>query len=298
MPELKLVPRNEHLLRDAFQDFLLSREASLCSPRTIEYYRDCAGGFVSWAIAQGLDTPEAVKAQHVRAYISRVASRGVNDGTVHCHARATKTFLRFLVAEGYRQAHVSITMPRLSERRLPFLTANELGRVVEACRDARERCIVLMLADTGVRRAELLALNWEDVDLTTGAVRVEKGKGRKARTVVCGVYTRRALLKYRRTAPHEPTDALFTARGLCRLKGSGLRSILKRLGARSGMSLTAHALRRTFATLATRGGMNVFYLQALMGHSDLETTRRYVRLVRDDILDAHKQAGPVDHMLK
>jgi len=56
-------------------------------------------------------------------------------------------------------------------------------------------------------------------------------------------------------------------------------------------------LRRTFATLSLRAGMDVFQLQALMGHSSLEMTRRYVSLLDEDLIQAHKKHGPIDNLI-
>lgn len=297
MARLALVPRKEHLLSDAFQDFLLSRQASRCTSATLAYYADTAGGFVRWAIAQGVEDPAAIMGQHVRAYIAEVAGRDVSDGTLHCHARATKTFLRFLVAEGYRTDAIPVTLPRVAQKRLPVLNAGELRRLIDAAETVRDTALVLVLADTGVRRAEALALNWGDVDLaTTGLVRVRRGKGGKARTVVIGIRTRRALLKLRRSVSHADNDPLFqTGRG--RLKASGLRMVLKRTGARAGVTVTAHAMRRTFAVLSLRGGMSAIHLRDLLGHSDFEMVARYARLLEDDLQAAHEAAGPVDRLM-
>ena len=61
---------------------------------------------------------------------------------------------------------------------------------------------------------------------------------------------------------------------------------------------SAHALRRTFATLALKAGMNPLHLQGLLGHSSLEMTRRYVQMMDEDLVEAHRLYGPVDHALK
>jgi len=177
----------------------LSRRASLCTDASIAYYRDTAGGFVRWAIAQGIEGPTAISGQQVRAYIASVAARGVSDGTVHAHARATKTFLRFLAMEGYRKEAVPVTLPKVAAKRLPVLTPEQVRAVLGACRTARDTALVLLLVDTGLRRAEALSLTWGDVDLESGIVRLRSGKGRKARTVVAGVTCRRGLLRYRWT---------------------------------------------------------------------------------------------------
>ena len=74
----------------------------------------------------------------------------------------------------------------------------------------------------------------------------------------------------------------------------GLRSVLLRIGDRAGIKVTPHALRRTFATLSLRAGMNLIQLQALLGHSSIDMTRRYVELLDEDLLEAHKEHRPVD----
>jgi integrase/recombinase XerD len=62
--------------------------------------------------------------------------------------------------------------------------------------------------------------------------------------------------------------------------------------------IAPHALRRTFATLALKAGMNPLHLQGLLGHSSLEMTRRYVQMMDEDLVEAHRMYGPVDHALK
>ncbi len=81
------------------------------------------------------------------------------------------------------------------------------------------------------------------------------------------------------------------------LTSSGLRQALRRIGERAGFHITCLILRREFATLALRAGMNPLHLQALMGHTTLEMTRRYIQLARIDLLEAHNEHGPVDRLL-
>lgn len=67
-----------------------------------------------------------------------------------------------------------------------------------------------------------------------------------------------------------------------------------RLSDTSGLKVTAHALRHTFATLSLRSGMSPLHLQGLLGHADLTMVRRYVQMVEDDLVTAHEKHGPVD----
>jgi len=148
--------------------------------------------------------------------------------------------------------------------------------------------------DTGLRRSEACSLSWSDVDIPSGVVNVHRNKNKKARSVFIGVKTRRALLRYRRSISPEDNDALFQTQTGTRLTPSGFRQVLRRISEKSGIPFSAHDLRRTFATLSLKAGMNVLHLQSLLGHSSLEMTRRYVQMMKDDLVEAHKAHGPID----
>ena len=78
----------------------------------------------------------------------------------------------------------------------------------------------------------------------------------------------------------------------------GMQRLLYRLGERGGVDhCHPHTFRRTMALWSLRNGMNIFALQQIMGHSDLEVLRKYLALVGQDLEDAHREHGAVDHML-
>jgi integrase/recombinase XerD len=270
-------------LLDAYTDFILSRQAMLVSPGTLRWYGFTAGRFCKWLETQGVTRPDEVTARHVRAYLAELAPN-LADTTLHGQARAVKTLLLFWNAENYLPQVVKFEMPKLADKKLLVLDAEELKKVISSCKKVRDKALVMFLADTGVRRAELLALTWDDIDMQTGAVKVLRGKGGKFRTVFCGAKTRRALLKYRRELA-DREGRIFP------LTESGLGSLLNRVSGKAGMKITAHSLRRTFATLAVRSGMSLVHLSALLGHSSLEMTRHYVRLLVDDLQEAHRRVG-------
>ena len=73
------------------------------------------------------------------------------------------------------------------------------------------------------------------------------------------------------------------------IKPTGMQDVLKRLGERTGIKCNAHAFRRTFATESVRNGLNVFYVQSLLGHSSLTMTRIYAEQVSsEDAIKAYK----------
>ena len=286
-------------LQDAYTDFILSRQAALCTDETMSYYRYSCGPFIKWLEDQGVERPEQVSARHVRAYLAGLASRGNSDRTIFDRAGAIRTMVRFWYQENYTPQQFTFTMPKVAKKRLPSLDADSLQRVINACTNPRDKAIIMFMADSGTRRQETINLNWGDVDIQSGLVRVARGKGGKARSVVLGATTRRALLKYRKTVKDISDDApLFQAKGGGRFTGKGFREIFVRLSKRSGVQVNAHAMRRTFAILSLRAGMSPLHLQALGGWASLEMVRHYAQMVDDDLLQAHKQASPVDHLAR
>lgn len=283
-------------LRDAYTDFILSRQAMLCTQSTMQFYRFTTGVFLTWCELQGVTSPEEVTARYVRQYLAELATKGRKDTTLHANARAIRTLLRFWHNEGYIPLPVKFEMPKLAKKRLPVLSAEQLQTVIKAC-NVRDRAIVLLMADSGLRRAEVCALDWQDVDMQTGLVRVKQGKGRKDRSAVIGSTTRRALLAYRRTLGNYPDNLpIFRSRIGARLTGSGLLTVFRRLSRQTGVHITPHALRRTFVILSLRNGMDVLHLQAMLGHAGLEMVRHYAQLVDDDLLQAHRQHSPIDNL--
>jgi integrase/recombinase XerD len=189
-------------------------------------------------------------------------------------------------------------MPAVEKKQLLMLTPNEVQQVLKACLTLRDRMIILLLADSGIRKAEACALNWGDVNFECGLIRVLRGKGGKYRRVVIGDITRQILLDYRETGNHGPHDPLIQTRTGTRMTLSGMQSVFMRISERAGLKVTPHALRRTFATLSHRAGMDLLELQALMGHASLEMTKHYIHMLDDDLLEAHKEHGPVDKYLR
>jgi integrase/recombinase XerD len=283
-------------LLDAWTDFILSRQAMHCTPATLKNYQWTLGKFLAWLEQQGITAPQEVSARHVRQYLALYADK--SDWYLNGIARAIRTLLRFWHKEGYLPQPVTFDMPKVRQKRLPFLTAEQVSKLLSVC-NLREKALVLFMIDSGLRRQEVCNLKRADVDLQTGVVMVRQGKGRKDRLAVIGATTRRALLKYFASAPNQRPEApAFQTKNGNAFSPNGLRSLLLRVGKKAGIHLSPHALRRTFATLSLQNGMDIVSLQTLLGHSSLETTRRYIQWLDADLLEAHRLHSPVDHLKK
>lgn len=286
-----------YVLNDAYTDFILSRQALQCSPSTLEFYKFTAGRFLNWLELQAISEPGQIHARHIRAYLAELASQGLSEWTIHDNARAIKTLLRFWFAEKYISSEIQFQMPRVSQKRQPSLDANMLTQAISECQSIRDKAILLLMADTGLRRAETISLNWGDLDILSGLIRVRRGKGGKARSVVIGATTRRAIVAYRRTLDNPGEDsALFQTRDGGRFSAQGLLQVFRRLSKRTGLKFTPHVLRRTFVILSLRAGMDVLHLQALLGHASLDMVKYYAQMVDDDLLETHKTHSPIENL--
>jgi integrase/recombinase XerD len=160
---------------------------------------------------------------------------------------------------------------------------------------ARDRALVLFLLDTGLRVGEVTRLTIEDVNLELGEVLVGPyGKGIKSRPriVYLGKTARRAMWLYlsKHRADAKPSERLFE------MDGDTIRQLLRKLGERAGVkNVHPHRFRHTFAIMFLRNGGNIFFLQKLLGHANLEMVKVYLNIVQSDVSQAHSQASPADN---
>ena len=206
------------------------------------------------------------------------------------------------VAHGFHQAFLrrrplGLGRPRVATSRLRVkvpkrnilpLSVNEVARFWSSFRNARDLAIVGLMLLQGLRSAEVLALNRDDVLLSEAQLRVP-GKGNKLRLLPLAPETMQLLNHYLRLErPNPSTAALFVslkgrARGT-RMTPAGLRSLFRHHRQATGIQLAnPHRFRHTFASDMISGGVSLPALMQLMGHSDIQTTLIYVNVTPQDV---------------
>jgi len=176
-------------------------------------------------------------------------------------------------------------------------TAKTQGRRAYRARKptaARDKALILLLLDTGLRVSEAARLQVGDVDLVTGEIAIspyQSGKSR-GRHVFAGKATRRALWRY---LTGRRDGSLFLTQEGRAMDRNSIRLVLTRLGERAGVQRAhPHRFRHTFAIEYLRNGGDVFTLQRFLGHSSLDMVRHYLALAQTDAAAAHQKASPVD----
>jgi integrase len=177
---------------------------------------------------------------------------------------------------------------KVPKRNMVPLSVNEVARFWSSFRTTRDLAIVGLMLLQGLRSAEVLALNRDDVLLSEAQLRV-RGKGNKFRFLPLAPETVQLLEHYLRLErPHPCSAALFVslkgrARG-ARMTPAGLRSLFRHHRQTTNIKLAnPHRFRHTFASDMIRAGMSLPALMQLMGHSDIQTTLLYVQVTPQDV---------------
>lgn len=236
--------------------------------------------------------------------------RGISPGGEHGTLRAVRATFRWALGEELISTDPTkrISMPRLPKDPPPTAQPEEIRAALKAAATMemplRNKAILLVMLDCGLRLNEVIQLRVGDVDQKRGMVTVrgEVAKGGKPRVVPIGIRAARAVAAYERRErkpAFEHVEELFVSRIGAPLTHGAVHHLFVTLAKEIGVPrshLSPHAWRRAFAVGMLRGGVNLFELQRMMGHSTLEMTRRYTQLLPDDLQRAHLRASPADHL--
>ena len=229
--------------------------------------------------------------------------------TIQGYVRTLKAFYSWVVREGYLDGNPMrrISTPRTPKVIIDTFTDAHIRTLLSAVDvskplGVRDRCILLILLDTGVRLSELAGLRVSDIDLERGEFKVT-GKGHKQRIVPMGGTVQKSLWRYLnryRPAPSAPyVDSLLLNRSGAPMSADAIYRMVRRVGQRANIRrvrCSPHTFRHTFAKNYLLNGGDVFSLQKILGHSSLEVVRLYVNLATADVHSQHRKYSPVDMM--
>jgi len=157
----------------------------------------------------------------------------------------------------------------------------------------RNRLMLRVMLDSGLRLAEAAALRWRDVDLNTGKLMVRQGKGAKDRTLWLGDEDLKLLQHWRdrqaAAVGHAPEHIFTTMKGKP-VSSRYVQQMVKRYTARAGIEkdVHPHTLRHSFATDLYRDTSKIRLVQKALGHKDLSTTQIYTHIVDEELEAALK----------
>jgi integrase/recombinase XerD len=239
--------------------------------------------FLEFIRKEGKCHLEEITRSSLEGFVEQEQDRGMKPASVRGRLGCVNAFLRFLIEEGVVRHEVlskriTVKLPESLPRAMDPEDVKVLLGVID---NTRNRAMILMLLRTGMRIGELLALRLEDISLHEQKVMIhEANKTGVGRVVYFSADAREALLSWlKEKDPRE--DVLFYGRSVECLAYSTARVMFKKYLGKAGLlhkGYSLHSLRHTYATELLNAGMRLECLQPLLGHTNLEVTRRYARL--------------------
>ena len=306
-------------LASLVQGYILNCRCEGKSPSTVTTYEEHLRRFLNYCQQKGIpDQPGKLNACHLRDFLWYVASepvrwsgrpttarRPVGKSTVNHYHRVLSTFFRWVEKEELISENplAHLKPPKVEQKAVQALSQADVEALLDRCSPrkhigCRDRAIILVLLDSGMRVSELANLTIGDVDMKTGAVLIKNGKGGKQRLVRIGSAARKALWRYLALYRRGKSDRMFLTRDGEAMKASTCKLMVRRRGKDAGIpNVHVHRLRHTFAISFLRAGGDIFTLKYLLGHSSLVMVQNYLKsLNAEDAMKAHERCGPVDHM--
>jgi site-specific recombinase XerD len=304
------------LVSEAVRLFLQEKEVGGLSPRTVHWYKSCLDMFIEFTgdklVAKlSLDDGQRwiLHMMHGDRYEGHPHRRQITGAiaipTLNGRIRAIKNFSKYLEEEALTAEDVfrKLRQHKDTKRIVEVLSDEEKKRLIDAVKPdtwvgARMMVILALLIDTGMRVSELAGIEIEDIDYRQSRIKLH-GKGDKYRFVPIGPDTikciNRWLSRYR--DPDAMTRVLLLDRYGDGMSATAIQKAVKSLGRRVGIPrIHPHLLRHTFGTDWLIHGGDLFSLQTIMGHSDLDVTKVYVEMSRVQMDVKHQQVSPLSRL--
>jgi integrase/recombinase XerC len=302
------------------------------SAHTLRAYRRELEAFAEWleshvpaqadarsALVKEVLSVGRIEHTHIRAYLATLYDRGLSRASAARALAAIRSWFKWLARAGHieQNAAALVSTPKLPKHLPRVPSIEQMNRVVDSVRDdaaswpARDRAILELLYGCGIRNAELIGLNLDDIHWANEAMLV-RGKGQKQRYVPMGdaaalalrlyLAERTARLAAARSDGAARTPALFLnlqMRGLgtgrqARLTTRSVGRIVKRIAILRGLSsdVHPHTLRHAFGTHLLEEGADLRAIQELLGHERLSTTQRYTQLTTAQLAQVYDRTHP------
>ncbi len=286
--------------------FLLHQRGRDLSPNTIDHYQDSFADFarfcreVSYAPTASSLTTELF--HHFHRWLKETPTRAARQGTtqraplgVIGDLRDLRALVRWLQREGLLDPTVKVVVPAVPQTFFEIFSDEDLHLLMsckylvgESEQAVRNRAIVGLLLDSGMRLGELCGITLDKLDLDDRSVLV-LGKGRKLRYCYFSGPVAQLLKVWLRVRGDHP-GTLFE------LSPPGVQCLFKRMSAHTGLHVHPHKFRHTSATKMVRANMDLHSVKRILGHAQLATTEVYLSLSHEDLKAKHAVASPFEQL--
>ena len=269
--------------KDHLKRYILHKFRSNCKPNTIRVAFTNVVKFLKFIQSCSHSRLETLRRCDFEAFVEFEQARGMSAATLSTSLVSLYAFIRFLADEGVmsqqllkRKIHIKVPI------KLPkSIAADDEDRILAQIDKVRDKAMILLLLRTGMRIGELLKTTMQDISLEEQLIRIyESEKTGTGRVVFFSNDAAQALYQWLMKRDYWKTHLFHGPRDKA-LSYEAARAIFKKYVDKAGLSdkgITLHCLRHTYATGLLNAGMHIEVLRDLLGHHNLEQTRRYANL--------------------
>jgi site-specific recombinase XerD len=249
------------------------------SGHTVKAYMHILGHFTGWLNI----TLNEVTRKDMGSYVDHLLRKHLSPKTVICHLQTIRLFFDYLINdEGMGMSNpvtrISIRLPKPLPR---HLKDDQVAKLLRAVNDVRDKAMFMVMLRCGLRVEEVSHLTIDALDLPRSRLFVANGKGAKDRVVYLSKDARLSLDAYLKIRSSKLRNLFLVNKGRVRGTPISVRGIQKRIeyyAALTGVDVSCHSLRHTFATQLLNADADLSSIQDLLGHAHITTTQRYCRV--------------------
>ena len=258
------------------KSYLQKLELKKYANNTVKTYVSCFEDYINYYNNSDVDS---LNENDVRNYLEYLIKMNRSDSYINQAINSIKFYYETVL--GMPNRFYAIERPR-KKRKLPVvLSKKEILRIIESTNNLKHRCIISLLYSGGLRRSELLNLELTDIESDRMLIRIRDSKGNKDRYTLLSENVLIELRKYYKE--YKPKKYLFEGQNGGKYSANSVGKVVSNAGKQAGIKLpvSSHILRHSFATHILESGVDIRYIQLLLGHNSTKTTEIYTHVAKN-----------------
>lgn len=300
------------LINDVYREYMYEIKTKNYSERTIKGYKNNLNKFFNYCKSEfEVLELEEITHLHIRQYLNFLKNKNLSETYINTILKNIRSFYAYCYKEEYC-LNIAKKVSFLKEKKVVIesFTDAEVRKMLDAYKmdtymNARNKCIVAILIDTGVRNSELCDIT--NIDVKETVIHIF-GKGRKERIVPISPMLKKIMIKYERIREMYLKDSIvsydnyfLSYRGKP-LTVEAVERILKIAGQRArvreSIRCSPHTCRHYFAQTQLRNGLDIYSLSRLLGHETVDITKRYLQSIKDEkIIEMSISTSPLMNLI-
>ena len=296
------------LLQDLKSEYIFHCQCRKLSERTIKNYEMLLRLLLAYLEEdKGVTTLEGLQPIHIKQFINHKSQKGRKPNYLNDLLKVYKNFFKYLHEEEYTETILTAKIKNVKKPKVIIQTFSndEVKAMIDYYKGynylaIRNKVILIMLFDTGIRLSELTTMKREQIKEDYFVI---EGKGNKQRVVPKSPFLAKWLFKYLNVresyfANRVVSDIVFPSRNGKVLTAEMMNRIVKDAGAyanvKTDMRVSPHSCRHTFAQMQLKNGLDIYSLSRLMGHENISITEQYLLGLKDrEVLNAGRRTSPL-----